>query len=325
MQKHPIESSYTAFNQFPIKAIKSTELIKLTKKGIIPPLHIIFYPTNKCNLKCPFCYLKKRNPNLEMDFSKAKKTIDLFKKLGTKAVSISGGGEPLLYPKINELINYFYSKNIKIGLITNGLLLDRLKKSTLKKLIWLRISFGDGRKIDKKLEKSLKNFAKKNNKIALGINYVATKKTDFELIGKLVKFVNKANFKYIKITVDLNILKNESQKIEAKIKEFLIKKNISQEKIIYTEISSSKGNDCFIFYLKPIITPEFNIHRCCVAEGQATKNSKYLCVGNLEEYEKMSRKRAIPFDGTKCDFCCFNNYNKLLKNLVSNIDHEDFI
>lgn len=80
--------------------------------------------TNNCNLNCDFCIGNKRD----------KKFIDLdtFNTLlgklegYTKYLYFHVMGEPLLHPKINELID-MASKKFNINLTTNGFLIDRIK------------------------------------------------------------------------------------------------------------------------------------------------------------------------------------------------------
>jgi len=50
------------------------------------------------------------------------------------------GGEPLVYGKICELIDFLYDNGMKISLITNGKLLDTIPQHTLEKLTTLIIS-----------------------------------------------------------------------------------------------------------------------------------------------------------------------------------------
>jgi len=60
--------------------------------------------TDRCNFRCPYCRGSKaysRNCSGHIDFNKAQDIIDYWVYYGIKAVRFSGG-EPLLYPWINE-------------------------------------------------------------------------------------------------------------------------------------------------------------------------------------------------------------------------------
>lgn len=64
------------------------------------------------------------------------KTLTLW---NTKAVCIGGGGESLLNNNTHYLINELNKNNIKIGIVTNGLLLDKYTEEA-KKCEWIGIS-----------------------------------------------------------------------------------------------------------------------------------------------------------------------------------------
>lgn len=89
--------------------------------------------TTLCQLKCPGCYrgLAEKNPKrLHEDLKKMKSEIDfLINHRNIQTLSIAGG-EPLLYPKLKEVIEYAVSKKLKVKIFTNGLLLteDKLRE-----------------------------------------------------------------------------------------------------------------------------------------------------------------------------------------------------
>lgn len=72
--------------------------------------------TSRCNRNCSYCYGPKKEN--ELSIVQAKRIVDLLKSQGVKQIGITGG-EPLLYPYIEELINYIYDCEIKIYLSTN--------------------------------------------------------------------------------------------------------------------------------------------------------------------------------------------------------------
>lgn len=79
--------------------------------------------TNNCNLNCKFCVKNKRKKEFI--------SIDKFKELLSKLKNYTSYlyfhimGEPLLHPKINELIN-IASLHFKINITTNGYLMDKI-------------------------------------------------------------------------------------------------------------------------------------------------------------------------------------------------------
>lgn len=84
------------------------------------------FVTNKCNLKCKYCFHKQDGETLTVE--KGKRIMDLLKasdKIGEKFVINFFGGEPLLYPEIvRELIEYgrmtWRDRNLRFFISTNG-------------------------------------------------------------------------------------------------------------------------------------------------------------------------------------------------------------
>ncbi|GAB7026523.1 hypothetical protein JCM15764A_17710 [Geotalea toluenoxydans] len=60
-----------------------------------------------------------------------------------------------MYPRFNDLVDCFDANSIKIGLVTNGLLLHKVPKETLDKMSWCRISNHDQRSFSKIYSKHL--------------------------------------------------------------------------------------------------------------------------------------------------------------------------
>ncbi len=78
--------------------------------------------TNCCNMKCKHCMNKSKDKDINKGFSREDilKLIEELHENKTEKIYISGG-EPLLYPYIDEVILYANSLGMKVTLATNGL------------------------------------------------------------------------------------------------------------------------------------------------------------------------------------------------------------
>lgn len=95
-----------------------------------PKLHI--EPTNYCNIKCICCPVSRSSRERGyMDFNLFRKIIDEASQIGVRIIHLHLHGEPLLHPQIVEMIGYIKSKNLKVHLTTNGLLLDKEKSEAI--------------------------------------------------------------------------------------------------------------------------------------------------------------------------------------------------
>lgn len=97
------------------------------------PLILSWNVTRKCNLKCPHCYINADTQESinELTTGDAKNLIDQICEV-SKPLLVLSGGEPLLRSDIYELIRYGASKGLKMGLGSNGCLIDNDAAKKLK-------------------------------------------------------------------------------------------------------------------------------------------------------------------------------------------------
>ena len=88
--------------------------------------------TNRCNLNCKMCQRKYFNLRYEdISFEFFKKIVDKLK--GVEEIILTGWGEPLIHPKLFDMIKYCKRKKFKTRLTTNGLLLtSKMRKKLIK-------------------------------------------------------------------------------------------------------------------------------------------------------------------------------------------------
>ena len=108
------------------RLVKQILYCRITKKR--SPIHVSFHITNKCNLRCNYCYAnyEKRFDKPVQDFTTRDiiSIIDDIYALGTRWVVLLGG-EPLLRKDIGYIVKYIKSKNILCEIVTNGILIKK--------------------------------------------------------------------------------------------------------------------------------------------------------------------------------------------------------
>ena len=112
--------------------------------------------TNGCNLNCKFCIKNSRKTEY-ISIDNFKLILDKLKDY-TDYLYFHVLGEPLLHPKINELID-IASNNFKINITTNGYLINNLKTNNIRQLNISLHSFNDNYNI--KLQDYLDNIFNK--------------------------------------------------------------------------------------------------------------------------------------------------------------------
>ena len=91
----------------------------------VPPT-LQIEPTNHCNVNCLCCpWERSARKRGYMDFPLYQRIIDDAARIGVERIHLFLLGEPLLHPRLIEMVEYAKSKNLAIYLTTNGMLLKR--------------------------------------------------------------------------------------------------------------------------------------------------------------------------------------------------------
>ncbi len=119
------------------------------KDAILPPLHIRMKPTNACNHNCGYCAYRVDKLQLGQSMQKAdaiprEKMLEIVEDvvaMGVRAVTFSGGGEPLIYPHLLESCQALRAGGVRIAALTNGSLLrGELADFLAYEATWIRVS-----------------------------------------------------------------------------------------------------------------------------------------------------------------------------------------
>jgi MoaA/NifB/PqqE/SkfB family radical SAM enzyme len=252
-----------------------------------------------------------------------------FKALGTEAVTITGGGEPLLHPHINELISYIKtSLEIDVGLVTNGTKLDVLEDHVFRDITWCRISHDDNRKFDERYKAMLSKVVEDGCMIDWAFSYVLTRTPNYDTIADIIEFANEHNFTHVRIVSDL--LDLDAVENMGTIKRVMRLKNIDDEKVVYQGRKDwVKGTrKCWMSLLKPTVGANGYLYPCCgaqYAEEEPSRNyGETMRFCHYSEIDKIWKDQR-PFDGTICEKCYYANYNEALDIMISDLEHKTFI
>jgi MoaA/NifB/PqqE/SkfB family radical SAM enzyme len=83
---------------------------------MIDPVVVDWQITSRCTRNCGFCFGPKSEPDLS--HRDVRKVVNNLKNLGTRAIELTGG-EPLMRPDIDEIIQYIRKLEIGLCLFTN--------------------------------------------------------------------------------------------------------------------------------------------------------------------------------------------------------------
>lgn len=116
----------------------------LWNKSSEAPLVVELDPTTACNLACHDCISASLLNQGGISNDRLMKLAQEFAESGVVAVVLIGGGEPMAHPKFGELVRALFDSGIKVGVTTNGTLIQRYFEECATMTSWLRVSVDAG-------------------------------------------------------------------------------------------------------------------------------------------------------------------------------------
>lgn len=329
----------------------------------VAPIYIRIKPTNYCNHKCYYCSYADQALGLrdavkkqdQIPWEKMQEIIADLKEMGVKAVTFSGGGEPLVYPHIVEAMCQILDAGIDLSIITNGQLLKEERAEVLSNAKWVRISFdaADAETYAKirqlpleafdEVCSNIRHFSKtKSDQCELGVNFVINHENAGQVyqMAEMLKDLGANHIKYTaRITKDL-FAYHEPFKEEA-IRQI----HLAQEKLesdSFKVINKYEGDfdsamvfhrcygKCYINHIFTVIAADSKVYFC--------HDKAYVSngvVGDLKEqsfqelwYSDAVKERYVSFDPrVECNHhCVYDDRNDLLNTFYSlDRNHINFI
>lgn len=263
---------------------------------IFPPVHIRIKPTNVCNHSCWYCAYRAKGLQLgkdmvAMDFIPRNKMFEIIEDIadmGVKAVTFSGGGEPLCYPYIAQALKELIKYKVKFASLTNGALLTgEIAELFAFHGTWIRISMNGWnnesyvkfRKVKdgefSKIIRNIKLFKRLNGQCLLSINFVLDK-NNYSHFAEFAKHMKDTGIDSIKISpcVISNTLQENDNYYETFFKRAQesieeVCRDLSDEKFkiynAYFKQQASFNKDytwCPYLQILPVIAADLNVYSC---------------------------------------------------------------
>jgi len=149
---------------------------------------VILMPHSRCNCRCVMCDIWKGNNNIkQLEEADIQKMFESMRKLNTKLVVMSGG-EALMHPNFFRLCEIIKSQNIKITLLSTGLLLKRFASEIISKTDEVIVSL-DG---SKEVHDKIRNIPNAFDKLKEGAQELKSLDPKFRVTARCV--IQKENF-----------------------------------------------------------------------------------------------------------------------------------
>ena len=319
-----------------------------------PPIHIRIKPTNICNHNCRYCAYRAEGLQLGQDMNKSDsipevkmmEIVDDIIAIGVKAVTFSGGGEPLLYPYLTEVLRLLADSPVKFAALTNGAQLqDKTAELFAFHGTWMRVSmdgwndasYSEYRGVKSgeftKVMDNMRSFKELGGKCLLGVSFIVDRKNAnhvHEFIGE----VKSLGLNSIKISPCI-VSNQAAQNNEYHRSIFpTVKKQILQAKEVFQDATfeifdafhelsekfEKKYTWCPYSQILPVIGADQNIYPC----QDKAYNLKEGVIGSIKEqrfreFWENNKKAFFTIDPSKhCNHhCVANEKNQMLQDYLS--------
>jgi len=133
-----------------IKFLRFAPQLRALEAGkIAAPVHVRIKPINRCNHNCWYCAYRVGNLALGQDMrvedriptDKMFEIVEDILEMGVRAVTFSGGGEPLLYKELPEVVRRLKAGGVSVATLTNGAnLRGAMAEAFATHATWVRVS-----------------------------------------------------------------------------------------------------------------------------------------------------------------------------------------
>lgn len=211
----------------PFKIVAHPEKLRSLAEGrVTAPVYVRVKPTNVCNHGCFYCSYGSDDPSSEGTFSgmhrdikykdripqeKMAEILQDFSDMGVRAVTFSGGGEPLTYGPIVWTLERTLELGIDLSMITNGQRLTGRPAELLGQAHWIRVSmdYCDPETFRKSRDRGLRQFDEvvenvrrfaksKSPNCSLGVNYVV-QEHNYGVVFRSLEFLRDLGVDTVKV------------------------------------------------------------------------------------------------------------------------------
>lgn len=315
-------SKLDTFTSTGYKLLRHGELLEKWSCGNAVPQSLQVAPTEHCTLRCKFCSVANRSKKYVFDFEKLKEATFKFLLLGTQTVEITGGGDPLCYKQLNEYLEYLVKHGIKIGLITNGIGINRvIRKDLLNKIDWIRISSNT---LDYKDELELPE----GYTGTLGFSYCWTEglSTKEQLI-KIRDIARDNDVQYVRLVPNCLATKAEQKRNNLFLS--MLAEEIGDPVFFQTK-SFDTPAQCYWGYMKPFLYCDEYVYPCSSTVLNPDADKQFNDTYRWCHYTKAQTVwHEYPIcsavNTSRCEHCVFADQNRMLEYALRQQKHEEFI
>ena len=357
----------------PLKVYWHRDRLDAITRGEVPaPTQVQLIISDLCNQDCSFCAYRmsgnlsnelfgvaredgsvNNNPNRMIPYEKIVEILEDAAKMGIKAIQLTGGGEPTVHPKFEQVVEKCYELGLEVGLVTNGVKLSPKAIDLLTKATWVRISV-DASNVDSYVSirrvpvvhynrawDNIKALAQRKKEtrsnLTIGVGFVVTKDNYKEVISAAMQardagadsFRISAVFqpddeKYFEsFHTDAAALCEAATTLNTGTFQVV---NMFGDRVSDLVLKYPDYEFCGYQHFNTYIGADLNVYRCCVL----AYNTRGI-IGSLKE-QTLANLWAVDapkafhgFNAGECPRCQFNNKNREIIRALTPPPHVNFV
>lgn len=300
------------------KLVRHTDAVDALRRGSARPVTLHVALTGACNLRCPKCCYRDRDHGAELPLAQYEAALDAFCRVGLKSVELTGGGEPLLHTRVNDVLAMTLRRGLSVGLCTNGTALDRASPDLLTCLSWVRVSGGT-------VEQGRQWQPLPSGPVA-GCGYVWHDGSTPDVLRRLVAACRGAGNIHLRIAPDaVGTQADVSARRRAADEALATAGGYGN-----AYVEGPRGGacrECFMGYLKPFLWYDGNVYACPSASlsperAWCVSEETRLC--NVLGINAFYAMPVAPHAFAPCAHCHFADQNRYVSDVLTFGEHDAF-
>ncbi len=354
----------------PQKLLWHSDRIALMQSGqpTPAPISLEWDVSNICSHQCPFCSFGTKESHgyrqqhwQHFPFDRAMTLIPELVLAGVRSVTLTGGGEPLMHPKVSTIMAELSAHGMPWGLVTNGAALHGPAHDLIAQYArFVRVSLDAGtesshqamhrpaqpefHRIIENMRLLVRDSAVSDRQIPLmvGASFCVTDQ-NYREIGIAAQLVKQLGGNYLEVRPTYptdwrgdgwtNALTNVSAAIES-LQDARLSCDGDGFQIVgmidrFEALSKSPHDydKCQIGPLTSVLGADGRLWHCCVQRGQTGFDLGNVLHAPFKDVWSQAQAKHIEnvIDVKKCPKCRYANYNKILQGLQQDALHVAFV
>lgn len=248
-----------------------------------------------------------------MDIESFERDIEKLALNGTRAVTVTGGGEPLMHRHLDKMVKKMHQLGIAMGLVTNGSLASKWTPGIFSLFSWIRVSYDMMRN----------GIPDISNLPSHAFSYVWSPGAELTRDFKdLTERPSQGRLTHLRVVSDITRADDDEYSTLFHIALADLISNPKQGVFVQPRDVYRRGaKKCWVSLLKPALDVDGQVYPCCGSQYAINLDNrrppKSMAMGNVEEYLENHVNKQIPFDGSVCKVCYYGGHNDFIEAFLS--------